>query len=72
MFENCLEQLLKKYIHHRRELLINKLESGDPLSDSEKQEHRLLVCKNLNKSYILVAYRYLSRAELVTTIGGCP
>ena len=45
MFENCLEQLQKKYIHYRRELLIHKLQSGEPLSDSEKQEHRQLFTK---------------------------
>lgn len=45
MFENCLEQLQKKYIHHRRELLIDKLQSGETLSDSEKQEHRQLFTK---------------------------
>jgi DNA primase len=42
MFANCLQQLQNQYIRHRRELLIKKLQSGEPLSDSDKKEHKLL------------------------------
>ena len=46
MFENCLQQLQKQYIHGRRKLLIEKLQSGADLSEIEKQEHKLLFTKH--------------------------
>ena len=46
MFENCLQQLQKKYIHGRRALLIDKLQSGEALSETEKREHKQLFTKH--------------------------
>jgi DNA primase len=46
MFENCLQQLQKKYIHGRRALLIEKLQSGEALSETEKREHKQLFTKH--------------------------
>jgi len=42
MFADCLQSLQKQYIHHRQKLLIAKLQSGETLSEAEKQEHREL------------------------------
>ena len=38
MFENCLQRLQEKYIKGRKQSLIEKLQRGETLSDSEKQE----------------------------------
>jgi DNA primase len=38
MFENCLQRLQEKYIKGRKISLIEKLQRGETLSDSEKQE----------------------------------
>jgi len=38
MFENCLQRLQEKYIKGRKLSLIEKLQRGETLSDSEKQE----------------------------------
>jgi DNA primase len=40
MFADCLQSLQKQYIHQRQKQLINKLQSGEVLSEAEKQEHR--------------------------------
>jgi len=40
MFENCLQRLQEKYIKCRKASLIEKLQRGETLSDSEKQELR--------------------------------
>ena len=40
MFADCLQSLQKQYIHQRQKQLITKLQSGEPLSEAEKQEHR--------------------------------
>jgi DNA primase len=40
MFADCLQSLQKQYIHHRQKQLITKLQSGEALSEAEKQEHR--------------------------------
>ena len=42
MFADCVQSLQKQYIHHRQRQLISKLQSGEALSESEKQEHRKL------------------------------
>jgi hypothetical protein len=42
MFADCLQSLQKQYIHHRQKQLIAKLQSGETLSEAEKQEHRKL------------------------------
>ena len=42
MFADCLQQLQKQYIDHRRKRLIAKLQAGDALSEAEKREHRQL------------------------------
>ena len=42
MFSDCLSSLQKQYIHHRQRQLIAKLQSGEALSEAEKQEHRKL------------------------------
>ena len=42
MFADCLQRLQKQYIDHRQKQLIVKLQSGEPLSEAEKQEHRKL------------------------------
>jgi DNA primase len=42
MFADCLQNLQKQYIHHRQRQLIAKLQSGEALSEAEKQEHRKL------------------------------
>ena len=46
MFEDCLQRLQKQYIHHRQRQLIAKLQSGEALSEAEKQEHRKLFTNN--------------------------
>lgn len=46
MFDDCLQRIQKKYIGVRREQLIRKLQSGEPLTDSEKLEHKQLFTKN--------------------------
>ena len=38
MFENCMQRLQEKYIKGRKLSLIEKLQRGETLSDSEKQE----------------------------------
>jgi DNA primase len=40
MFSDCLQSLQKQYIHQRQKQLITKLQSGEVLSEAEKQEHR--------------------------------
>ncbi|MFV2032900.1 MAG: DNA primase, partial [Gammaproteobacteria bacterium] len=45
MFEDCLQRLQEKYIDDRKLRLIKKLQSGEPLSDAEKQEHKQLFTK---------------------------
>ncbi len=42
MFEDCLQRLQIKYIDHRIKLLIGKLQAGESLSESEKQELKQL------------------------------
>ena len=42
MFGDCLQSLQKQYIHHRQKQLIARLQSGEALSEAEKQEHRKL------------------------------
>jgi len=42
MFEDCLRQLQVKYIDYRIKLLISKLQAGESLSESEKQELKQL------------------------------
>ena len=42
MFEDCLRRLQVKYIDHRIKLLIGKLQAGESLSESEKQELKQL------------------------------
>ena len=42
MFDDCLQRLQKQYIDHRQKLLIAKLQSGEPLSEAEKLEHKKL------------------------------
>jgi DNA primase len=42
MFADCLQSLQKQYIDHRQKRLITKLQSGEPLSEAEKLEHRKL------------------------------
>jgi DNA primase len=42
MFADCLQSLQKQYIHHRQKQLIARLQSGEALSEAEKQEHRKL------------------------------
>ena len=42
MFADCLERLQKNYIEHRRELLITKMQGGESLSETEKQELKQL------------------------------
>ncbi|MCZ6667092.1 MAG: DNA primase [Gammaproteobacteria bacterium] len=42
MFADCLERLQKNYIEHRRELLIDKMQGGESLSETEKQELKQL------------------------------
>ena len=40
MFADCLKRLQKQYINLRQKRLIAKLQSGEALSEAEKQEHR--------------------------------
>lgn len=40
MFADCLKRLQKQYIDLRQKRLIAKLQSGEALSEAEKQEHR--------------------------------
>ena len=47
MFEDCLQQLQKQYISHRRRRLIGKLQAGEALSEAEKREHRKLFTKQI-------------------------
>jgi DNA primase len=47
MFEDCLQQLQKQYISHRRKRLIGKLQAGEALSEAEKLEHRKLFTKQI-------------------------
>ena len=42
IFADCLQQLQSQYIDYRIKLLIKKLQSGEPLSDAEKQELKQL------------------------------
>ena len=42
MFADCLQRLQKQYIDHRQKQLIAKLQSGETLSEAEKQEHKKL------------------------------
>jgi DNA primase len=42
MFADCMKRLQKNYIEHRRELLIHKMQAGESLSKSEKQELKQL------------------------------
>ncbi len=42
MFEDSLHRLQKQYIDHRQKALITKLQSGETLSEAEKQEHKKL------------------------------
>lgn len=42
MFADCLQRLQKQYIDHRQKALINKLQSGEPLSEAETREHKKL------------------------------
>ncbi len=42
MFNDCLQQLEIKYIGHRKKLLIDKLQSGKTLSETEMLEHKKL------------------------------
>ncbi|MFA9421469.1 MAG: DNA primase [Gammaproteobacteria bacterium] len=42
MFDDCLRRLQVKYIDHRIKLLIGKLQAGESLSESEKQELKQL------------------------------
>lgn len=46
MFNDCLQRLQNKYIVLRREQLIQKLQSGEPLSEAEKREHKQLFTKH--------------------------
>jgi DNA primase len=46
MFDDCLRSLQKQFIHHRQKQLIAKLQSGEALSEAEKQEHRRLFTNN--------------------------
>ena len=45
MFKDCLQQLQKQYIDIRQKQLIVKLQSGEPLSETEKLEHKQLFTK---------------------------
>ncbi len=45
MFSDCLQRLQNKYIDLRRKQLIQKLQSGEALSEAEKLEHRQLFTK---------------------------
>ena len=45
MFGDCLQRLQNKYIDFRRKQLIQKLQSGEPLTDAEKIEHKQLFTK---------------------------
>lgn len=47
MFGDCLQQLQKQYIGHRKKLLIEKLQSGEGLSATEKIEHKKLFTKQI-------------------------
>ncbi|MFT5400162.1 MAG: DNA primase [Gammaproteobacteria bacterium] len=47
MFADSLRQLEVQYMKHRKSLLINKLQSGDGLSASEKLEHKKLFTKDV-------------------------
>jgi DNA primase len=42
MFADCLQQLQQQYVKVRGKQLIAKLQSGEALSEAEKQEHRKL------------------------------
>ncbi len=46
MFKDCLKRLQEKYFKLRKALLIEKLQSGEALSESEKQEHKQLFKKH--------------------------
>ena len=46
MFSDCLQRLQKQYIDHRQKRLINKLQSGETLSEAEKLEHKKLFTKH--------------------------
>ncbi len=45
MFSDCLQRIQNRYIGVRREKLIQKLQSGEMLTDSEKLEHKQLFTK---------------------------
>jgi DNA primase len=47
MFSDCLQQLETKYIGHRKNQLICKLQAGEPLSEAEKLEHKKLFTNQL-------------------------
>ena len=47
MFSDCLQQLQKQYIGHRKKRLIEKLQSGEGLSATEKLEHKKLFTKQI-------------------------
>ncbi len=46
MFKDCLQRLQNKYIDLRQKQLIEKLQSGEPLSEAEKLEHKQLFTKS--------------------------
>ena len=46
MFKDCLQRLQNKYIVQRRGQLIQKLQSGEALSEAEKLEHKQLFTKH--------------------------
>lgn len=46
MFRDCLQQLQVQYIKIRRQQLIEKSQSGEPLSEAEKCEHKQLFTKH--------------------------
>jgi len=45
MFSDCLQQLQTQYIKLRQKQLIDKLQSGEPLTEVEKLEHKQLFTK---------------------------
>ncbi len=46
MFSDCLQRLQNKYIDLRRKQLIQKLQSGEQLTETEKIEHKQLFTKH--------------------------
>ena len=46
MFSDCLQQLQTQYIKLRQKQIIEKLQSGEPLSEAEKLEHKQLFTKS--------------------------